>query len=335
MRNKTLLISAMLFAFVILATPVKFAIEDVHQRFYQSQGFIMSEQLEFSDESESLGYAEATEEKTRMIPAEGLLRDAKGELVNFDYAIFVLNAEGHLFSGHNIPGVHHSYLYKEGGFGKDVAMAGDLSVKNGKITYISNTSGHYQPNRDQLVLALHYLHKLGVLDPAVTINVAGEFLQPTLAQILSLDTQAILDRYPGPTKKADNYIEERQLADQTFRQKLIELEPDCPEIKNRAIQDLVADFKIPQALDRYDLGSIELGSRKWQIFLEQSWPELPQEVLNAKAQDFKFTDDVRAWDFRQTAPNGLVTRIGGCIYFLMHDPAPQKSFTFWLAPLAE
>jgi hypothetical protein len=46
--------------------------------------------------------------------------------------------------------------------GKDVICAGELEIKNGVLTYIGNTSGHYLPGQNNLYLALLELQDQGV-----------------------------------------------------------------------------------------------------------------------------------------------------------------------------
>lgn len=53
---------------------------------------------------------------------------------------------------------HHSSL----GSGKPVAGAGEINVKDGVLTEISNGSGHYQPTQELNSQVLHELETRGV-----------------------------------------------------------------------------------------------------------------------------------------------------------------------------
>ncbi len=80
------------------------------------------------------------------------------------YAIYVMSNVGNIhLSSHAVGYRHHSSLLA----GEDVAGAGELKVTNGKLTWISNKSGHYTPDAPHFLQVLHQLQKKGV-DLALT-----------------------------------------------------------------------------------------------------------------------------------------------------------------------
>ena len=56
------------------------------------------------------------------------------------------------------------------GYGKPVACGGHIKFKDGLITKITNGSGHYMPNSDQLKLVCKHFKDLGVLSKDVVIE---------------------------------------------------------------------------------------------------------------------------------------------------------------------
>lgn len=86
---------------------------------------------------------------------DGKIVDAKGNLYDTKDAgtahsgkgksIFVMDENGRIYASktHAVGEFHHSSL----GGGKPVAGAGEIVVDNGKVTEISNRSGHYQPDQ--------------------------------------------------------------------------------------------------------------------------------------------------------------------------------------------
>ena len=97
---------------------------------------------------------------------DGLLFDARGK--PFDTAtaaegtaIFVMDRDGNIyaFPGSSVPGhLHHSSLLA----GEPVAMAGDIKVTEGRITNVSNKSGHYEPTLEMLTQFIDHLRWGGV-----------------------------------------------------------------------------------------------------------------------------------------------------------------------------
>jgi len=95
-------------------------------------------------------------------------------------SIYVIGKNGTLYvqndlNGH-FAGLHHSFFLKSKpakelyGYGKPVACGGHLNIIDGKITFISNNSGHYQPSLTQLKLVVKYFHQKGVLAETIQIK---------------------------------------------------------------------------------------------------------------------------------------------------------------------
>ncbi len=75
------------------------------------------------------------------------------------YAVYVMSAEGNLHvHSHSVGHYHHSSMLA----GANVAGAGEIAVTNGRITFLSNKSGHYTPNREHLLNVLAMLQHAGV-----------------------------------------------------------------------------------------------------------------------------------------------------------------------------
>lgn len=75
------------------------------------------------------------------------------------YGIYVMSAEGNMHvSSHAVGYRHHSSLLA----GQNVAGAGELQVKAGRLVWISNKSGHYKPDLFLLIEVLHQLQEAPV-----------------------------------------------------------------------------------------------------------------------------------------------------------------------------
>jgi hypothetical protein len=77
-------------------------------------------------------------------------------------AIFVMDSQGRIYAtNHPAPGeFHHSSL----GNDVPVAAAGELSVSNGRINFITAASGHYRPQRIHMLNVKLELERQGILD---------------------------------------------------------------------------------------------------------------------------------------------------------------------------
>lgn len=83
------------------------------------------------------------------------------------FEIFVVSQDGEIhMASHKVGQYHHSSLLG----GAEVALGGEMQVKNGKIVMMSNKSGHYLPGAGQLVQFLHFLAKDGI---ALDFDVKG------------------------------------------------------------------------------------------------------------------------------------------------------------------
>jgi hypothetical protein len=76
-------------------------------------------------------------------------------------ALYVVDLEGHFYAlkkSHDTKKIKHSSILA----GKSVLSAGYISVAYGKLAYISNASGHYQPTLEALFKTIYLLRKSGV-----------------------------------------------------------------------------------------------------------------------------------------------------------------------------
>ncbi|MFP5520270.1 MAG: hypothetical protein ACLGGX_10220 [Bdellovibrionia bacterium] len=99
----------------------------------------------------------------------GLLRDHRGQLFStpfnsdngqFESVLFVINKKMELLY---LPfeqrgKYHHSTLSA----GDDIIFAGTMIVVDGRMTEVSNHSGHYKPSTEQTVKVLRLLHEMGL-----------------------------------------------------------------------------------------------------------------------------------------------------------------------------
>lgn len=93
-----------------------------------------------------------------------------GQILDDIYgACYVISKTGKLYTNINGSNLgHHSFFLKGKpgdelfGFGKPVACGGHITIKNGKITEFSGSSGHYGPTVDQIKVVAHYLSEQGV-----------------------------------------------------------------------------------------------------------------------------------------------------------------------------
>jgi uncharacterized protein YoxC len=121
---------------------------------------------------------EAAREGYRITIHDGLVYDSEGGLFdtsegvsafigpgNEGRAIFVMDRHGNLYAStsHEAGIFHHSSFFAGG----DVASAGELVVRDGRIELLTDHSGHYMPGRSRTQQVLEQLASQGVfIDPA-------------------------------------------------------------------------------------------------------------------------------------------------------------------------
>ncbi|MGI4851486.1 MAG: glycogen/starch synthase [Janthinobacterium lividum] len=134
-------------------------------------------------------------QQTILVDTESLKKDP-----NF-YVTWFLNKKGDLFMGASC---HANFLKSKPGnphygYGKLMACGGDAIVEDGKFKYIDNRSGHYQPNLDQFMLALHYFFDMGLIrnDCEIKQELGEELLGRVipLKEIILFDVFATLNKY--------------------------------------------------------------------------------------------------------------------------------------------
>lgn len=114
---------------------------------------------------------EAERERYRVVPVRGWLYTTDG--IPFDTgaadsgwanadarAIFVMDAYGNLYASntYQVGRFHHSSFLA----GAPVAAAGEITVRKGRPTFLSNRSGHYRPRPETLDAVLGVLRDAGV-----------------------------------------------------------------------------------------------------------------------------------------------------------------------------
>ena len=86
--------------------------------------------------------------------------------------MFIMDRNGDLFvSMHEEDGkFQHSSLAA----GEPLAMAGEIRVERGRITYINNASGHYKPSKTQMSQFINRLRDAGVPLSGVEVGLFGQ-----------------------------------------------------------------------------------------------------------------------------------------------------------------
>ena len=93
------------------------------------------------------------------------------------YAIYVMSAEGNFHVSSHAVGLHHHSSLLAGG---EVAGAGEMMVTAGTLVYLSNKSGHYQPDMYQFFQTLHALEKAQVPMTFQLVMMPGKTLYPSV-----------------------------------------------------------------------------------------------------------------------------------------------------------
>ncbi|WP_132428674.1 WXG100 family type VII secretion target [Pseudonocardia endophytica] len=123
-------------------------------------------------------------ERHRLTVHDGLLYDGRGRPFHSapggsvwseseDRSIFVVDDKGNLYaSNEQEKGALHHSSFLSGG---PVAGAGEIGVVNGKVTFLSDRSGHYSPPADCITQAIRYLyHQEGLNIDGGTLQRWGE-----------------------------------------------------------------------------------------------------------------------------------------------------------------
>lgn len=180
--------------------------------------FILCTLVQGIREKESIFNTPTLKENTRVIINNGVIYRNDG-ITLFDthqmkkepnfYVTWALNKNGELFCG----AFCHAFFLKSKpgspnyGYGKPIACSGDLIVSNGKIYYIDNRSGHYYPNLDQFLIALHYFYSLGLLAEGCEIREEATGRKILFEEFIDLDIENLLKKY-SPLNQLIGSIEE-------------------------------------------------------------------------------------------------------------------------------
>ena len=137
--------------------------------------------LQYYDREERVGHL--------LIPHDGKFWTSAGDLYDtsahpWNKVAYAVDHYGNFYAGPGNPGViNHSTFCR----GKPIVCAGEIIVLNGNVTWISNGSGHYKPDLNQLKTALKILRSNGfTLLNTTMLDLASGNEQPALA-FLAMD----------------------------------------------------------------------------------------------------------------------------------------------------
>ena len=82
---------------------------------------------------------------------------------------FIINIDGDLIIGKN-----HTKLSNKS---KYVLFAGEIKLKDGKIYYINNNSGHYQPNLLETMKFILYFKTYNILSKNLIVEYFNNFIK--------------------------------------------------------------------------------------------------------------------------------------------------------------
>ena len=112
----------------------------------------------------------------KLVDADGKALDpqigAEGSDQRSGFAIYVMLGDGTVYVSfdHNQGSFHHSSLVA----GAPVAGAGDMTVIDGELLELSNSSGHYRPPAESLTNVVTRLTELGIDMKGVKVTRVGE-----------------------------------------------------------------------------------------------------------------------------------------------------------------
>lgn len=93
---------------------------------------------------------------------------------------YTINAKHELYLNYNLEnkqiGGNHPTIIEDG---KPVLCAGHITIKNGKVTYIDNNSGHYQPTPRQLWQTLCLINNHNLISKGATLGIAPSLQMST------------------------------------------------------------------------------------------------------------------------------------------------------------
>ncbi|MDP1835504.1 MAG: hypothetical protein Q8K75_06190 [Chlamydiales bacterium] len=139
----------------------------------------------------------------------------------FGHAIYVLGPDGVFYAAHHNEGSFHHTSFFDGGM---LIGAGDMSVKDGILSSISNCSGHYRPGKESMLDVLEFLRCKGVdltnvgLEMMVDGNVTR--IYGSALKFLECDGNCTPTGYKGVSL---DFIANDQLSRVTFTDKVMTL----------------------------------------------------------------------------------------------------------------
>ena len=99
-----------------------------------------------------------------------------------DRAIYVITANGAIYFG-NAKTDSEPYVYHDSFTDEETILAGLIEIKNGKIVYIDNCSGHFQPPKSQLYAVLKFLKMKDVFAVNAEVGYVWETDQVILSKL--------------------------------------------------------------------------------------------------------------------------------------------------------
>ena len=138
--------------------------------------------------------------RTQIIFRDGYLFKGPNEKLNAKEWVWIMDKHHRFYASSDTSAqgeaIHHSFFRKtKEGFGKSVVCAGHISVHDGKIVRITNSSGHYVPSTDQFLLCMHQLSTKGVFAPKAIVTDVSTNRTCSLQDIASIRPEEILSRY--------------------------------------------------------------------------------------------------------------------------------------------
>jgi len=120
--------------------------------------------------------------KLKVKVVDRVLRDSNGDIIDTSdasysradgerIALYVMNARGELFIS-KFHSVDERFFHSSLAGGEEVAAAGMIRIVRGKIVFVSNSSGHYQPSYHSFAQVLYVLEAQGIRIDAMDIQFA-------------------------------------------------------------------------------------------------------------------------------------------------------------------
>ncbi len=131
---------------------------------------------------------ENDEDRKKLIIKDGLVHNTNSEIQTFESTVYGVDKNGNIYiNGKN--SMHHDEALN----GEWGLCSGFMSVVDGKITFMSNNSGHYRPHAYHLYVLVESLLNKDVFNNSV-IERHTEITQETIIQKMSLGEFLSVDK---------------------------------------------------------------------------------------------------------------------------------------------